>query len=136
MDRHSLDDGTPQEALALERVELSDDSDGEFKYDAVSVSESDASDGEAEEDLDAALLSLQRKDEAQTTSVPHTGATNHQEAPRASLEVRPSVVDDYIRNFLIKVGMLQTLDAFNTEWYELKSQFVVIMQNMAGGILN
>lgn len=30
--------------------------------------------------------------------------------------VRPAVIDDFIRKFLIKVGMTKTLDAFNTEW--------------------
>ncbi len=40
----------------------------------------------------------------------------------AVVETRPSVVDDYIRNFLIKVGMTRSLDAFNTEWYELQSK--------------
>ena len=36
--------------------------------------------------------------------------------------MRPSVVDDFIRNFLIKVGMTNTLDAFNTEWYALQAK--------------
>lgn len=36
--------------------------------------------------------------------------------------MRPSVVDDFIRNFLIKVGMTRTLDSFNTEWYELQAK--------------
>lgn len=39
-----------------------------------------------------------------------------------ALQVRPSVVDDFIRNFLIKVGMTRTLDCFNTEWYELQAK--------------
>lgn len=38
------------------------------------------------------------------------------------LQVRPSIVDDFIRNFLIKVGMTRTLDSFNTEWYELQAK--------------
>ena len=37
-------------------------------------------------------------------------------------QVRPSVVDDFIRNFLIKVDMKRTLDVFNNEWYELSSK--------------
>ncbi|CAN0270274.1 unnamed protein product, partial [Hapterophycus canaliculatus] len=37
-------------------------------------------------------------------------------------QVRPSVVDDFIRNFLIKVGLTRTLDSFNTEWYELQAK--------------
>lgn len=32
------------------------------------------------------------------------------------------MVDDFIRNFLIKVGMTRTLDSFNTEWYELQAK--------------
>lgn len=38
------------------------------------------------------------------------------------MQVRPSVVDDFIRNFLIKVGLTRTLDSFNTEWYELQAK--------------
>lgn len=40
----------------------------------------------------------------------------------AVIQVRPSVVDDFIRNFLIKVGLTRTLDSFNTEWYELQAK--------------
>jgi sperm-associated antigen 16 protein len=36
--------------------------------------------------------------------------------------VRPSVVDDFIRNFLVKAGMKKSLEIFNTEWYELLSK--------------
>ena len=37
-------------------------------------------------------------------------------------QVRPEVVDDFIRNFLIKVGMSRTLDNFNSEWYDLQQK--------------
>lgn len=37
-------------------------------------------------------------------------------------QVRPSVVDDFIRNFMIKAGMSRTLESFNTEWYELQAK--------------
>lgn len=33
-----------------------------------------------------------------------------------SIERHPEVVDDFIRNFLIKMGMHKTLDSFETEW--------------------
>lgn len=32
------------------------------------------------------------------------------------------MIDDFIRNFLIKVGLTRTLDSFNTEWYELQAK--------------
>ncbi|KAJ1435277.1 central pair associated wd-repeat protein [Ochromonadaceae sp. CCMP2298] len=43
-------------------------------------------------------------------------------AAHSTTEVRPSVVDDFIRNFLIKAGMKTTLDTFNTEWFELQTK--------------
>jgi hypothetical protein len=42
--------------------------------------------------------------------------------PRAHTDTLPSVADDFIRNFLIRAGMGRTLDAFNTEWFELQSR--------------
>ena len=36
--------------------------------------------------------------------------------------MRPSVIDDFIRNFLIKVKMNKSLECFNTEWYELQAK--------------
>lgn len=43
-------------------------------------------------------------------------------APRSHLDVLPAVADDYIRNFLIRCNLRRSLDAFNTEWYELKAK--------------
>lgn len=42
--------------------------------------------------------------------------------PEVRLERHPTVVDDFIRNFLIRAGMRRSLEAFNTEWYEMKAQ--------------
>lgn len=38
--------------------------------------------------------------------------------PRAVLKRIPEVVDDYIRNFLLRNGMHKTLEMFEIEWYE------------------
>lgn len=38
--------------------------------------------------------------------------------PRAILKRIPEVVDDYIRNFLLRNGMQKTLDVFEVEWYD------------------
>lgn len=40
----------------------------------------------------------------------------------ARTESYPSVADDFIRNFLIRAGLSRSLDAFNTEWFELKQK--------------
>jgi len=36
--------------------------------------------------------------------------------PKPSVTRRAEVVDDYVRNFLVRMGMNQTLDTFQTEW--------------------
>ena len=33
----------------------------------------------------------------------------------------PEVVDDFIRNFCMQMGLQRTQEAFDDEWYELKS---------------
>lgn len=38
--------------------------------------------------------------------------------PRAVLKRIPEVMDDFIRNFLLRNGMHRTLDCFEVEWYE------------------
>ena len=45
-------------------------------------------------------------------------------------EVRPSVVDDFIRNFFIKNGLNQSLEIFNREWYELQSKGLLSPESM------
>eukprot|EP01032_Pedospumella_encystans_P024193 gene24193-27370_t len=39
---------------------------------------------------------------------------------RSFTELKPTCVNDFIRNVLIKTGMRKSLDIFNTEWYELQ----------------
>lgn len=78
-----------------------EDDDDEFEYKEVSE---EVEDGE-EEELMAALASMQQQQDG--------GAVT---------QVRPEVVDDFIRNFLIKVGMTRTLETFNSEWYDFQSK--------------
>ena len=50
------------------------------------------------------------------------GIDEPQEIPKAAVSRRPEVVDDFIRNFLIRYKMTRTLDAFQREWYELQQR--------------
>jgi WD40 repeat protein len=97
----------------LERVELEDESDDDFDYGEVSEGEFADDSSDDDEDLDAAMKTLTRKREIKATETAK---------PVGITDVKPTVVDDFIRNFLIKVGMRATLDTFNTEWYELKAK--------------
>lgn len=38
------------------------------------------------------------------------------EAMQPQLQKHPEVVDDFVRNFLVRTGLSRTLEAFETEW--------------------
>eukprot|EP00501_MAST-03F_sp_TOSAG23-6_P000280 GSMAST32.ASY1.ANO1.286.1 assembled CDS len=87
------------ETEVIEEFLLTDDEDEEFNYDDV-PDHTFSSDEDDDEDLETALRSLNRV--------------------LSETAVKPSVVDDFIRNFLIKMGMMRALESFNTEWYQLQ----------------
>ena len=95
----------------LERVDFSDDEE-DFKYEQV---EDDVED-EDDDDFNEALSSLQLKQQGKLDGANKYNMSN------TITQVRPSVVDDFVRNFLIKAGLKKSLDAFNAEWYELQSK--------------
>uniref|UniRef100_A0A4W3JAM2 Sperm associated antigen 16 n=1 Tax=Callorhinchus milii TaxID=7868 RepID=A0A4W3JAM2_CALMI len=49
---------------------------------------------------------------------------------KPTLSHRPEVVDDFLRNFLIKMGMMKTLDCFQTEWYEMLQRGILNIDDM------
>ena len=95
----------------LDRVELSDDED-DFLYEEVN----DDDDADEEDDLAEALASIQLKQKNQG------GSTTMGLASNTVTQIRPSIVDDFVRNFMIKAGMKRSLETFNAEWYELNSK--------------
>jgi hypothetical protein len=100
-------------ARVLERVEFSDDEeDDEFKYEA--VLDDLEGDDDDDNDLQDALASIQLK---RGSGLGETAGLTS-----SITQVRPSVVDDFVRNFLIKAGLKRSLETFNTEWYELNSK--------------
>jgi hypothetical protein len=86
----------------LEKVEYDDDDDDDdFKYEEI-IEEDD----EDDDDLADALASLQQnKTIIPGTIQPNTGNTITQ--------VRPSVVDDFVRNFMIKAGLKRSLEGIH-----------------------
>lgn len=102
----------------LERVEFDEEEDDNFRYELID----DNNDNDDEEDdLADALASLQLKQRSSNSST-FQGTDGMTESKSVVTHVRPSVVDDFIRNFLIKAGMKKALESFNTEWYELQSK--------------
>lgn len=97
----------------LERVDFSDEEDdAEYKYEEVIEDVDDAED----DDLTDALSSLQLRHKSTLDSSVSQNLSN------TITQVRPSVVDDFVRNFLIKAGLKKSLDTFNSEWYEQQSK--------------
>ncbi|KAM6908105.1 sperm-associated antigen 16 protein-like [Lycodopsis pacificus] len=75
----------------------------DFQYEEVSQAD-DWRLTEGEEDLEAKVKAI--RDRAEATS------------PR-SITRQPQAVDDFLRNFLFQMGMMETLDCFQTEWTEM-----------------
>lgn len=106
------------EIEVLERRELSDDED-DFEYKEVDEGDNLGDEDDDDDDFAAVLASVQRLG---TDKVGLTESIHRQTEQRVLTQVRPEVVDDFIRNFLIKVGMTRTLESFNAEWYELQTK--------------
>jgi plasmid maintenance system antidote protein VapI len=122
MDEAALD--AQNEVEVVEQYEISDDEADEFDYDAVEAPDDDDDDDDDDEDFAAALASVQRLDEKSRagSTVASQRDIGTPAAKPTLTQVRPEVVDDFIRNFLIKVGMSRTLDNFNSEWYDLQQK--------------
>eukprot|EP00762_Andalucia_godoyi_P000031 ANDGO_02375.mRNA.1 Flagellar WD repeat-containing protein Pf20 len=123
-----------KETYVLEEVDFDpDDDDDDVDIAAVDVPSDAESDGDDtgfvehpetsqgdEEDFESMVRSLQKsklQDKSSTSNLNGTSLSSTS-VPRGQVSKRPEVVDDFIRNFLIKSGMMKTLDAFQSEWYD------------------
>ncbi|XP_067108250.1 sperm-associated antigen 16 protein-like [Osmerus mordax] len=96
----------------IESLTIPADSDDGFQYDEVTFEEH-CSLTEGEEDLEATVRAIQERSDDTTSVALNLDASQ----PRVSHV--PEVLDDFLRNFLVKMGMKKTLDCFQTEWTEL-----------------
>ena len=60
------------------------------------------------EDLDTAMQNLLASAPVDTAAA--------SEAAQPQLQKHPEVVDDFVRNFLVRTGLRRALEAFETEW--------------------
>ena len=84
------------------------DSDDDFAYDEVDIDDADPEEVEEDEDLESALMRVRQQAAAEQEARPI----------QPTVGTRPELIDDFIRNFLLKMKMTKTLDSFQTEWYE------------------
>ena len=115
------DAGPDADAYYLEPVTLDDDDDDDYNYEEVEVEEGEeeAPEGpeDEDEDLEQALTTLRSKGEEAVAREPKEDLP-----PRPVVTRRPEVLDDFIRNVLLKMGMNETLDMFQREWYRLTGE--------------
>merc|ERR1719327_2576391 len=109
----------------VDNYELTDDDSDDDGIDYASVRSSDLSEDDDDEDFNTAQRSLEAFSKISDTPSKKEPEDSHFVDQKASTVVKPSAIDDFIRNFLLKMGMLKSLDSFNTEWYELQSKKLV-----------
>lgn len=98
----------------LEAIELSDEDDDEFPYEELPEDPELLEDEEEElDDINRLLAETKPKEDPQEGQA----GVEHM----AQVQKRPQVLDDFFRNFLMKYGMKRSLEAFQTEWYELQN---------------
>jgi len=103
--------GEEKQHTILEAIELSDESDEEFNYEDL------PDEPELLEDEEETLDDINR---LLAETKPRTDAQDDESGAVAKVQQRPQVIDDFFRNFLLKYGMKRSLEAFQTEWYELQ----------------
>jgi len=96
----------------LEQLDISDESDDEFRYEEV------PDDPELAEEEDETLDDINR---LLAETKPQEKSHFDDEGPQAAVSQRPAVLDDFFRNFLLKHGLKHSLEVFQTEWYELQA---------------
>ncbi|KAJ8375671.1 hypothetical protein SKAU_G00062510 [Synaphobranchus kaupii] len=96
----------------LEKVSLPEDSEDDYEFEEVPIDD-EWSLTEGEEDLGAVMKALCDR----TNGI---GAVTESITPgKQQISHIPEVVDDFLRNSLVRMGMHKTLDCFQTEWYEM-----------------
>ncbi|XP_042535061.1 sperm-associated antigen 16 protein isoform X2 [Dipodomys spectabilis] len=93
----------------LEHITITEPSEDDFEYEE--IPDDNFSIPEGEEDLAKTIHLVQERD-TDTQIL-------EQETILPSKPVIPEVIEDFLCNFLIKMGMTRTLDCFQSEWYEL-----------------
>eukprot|EP01006_Ploeotia_vitrea_P046540 TRINITY_DN67032_c2_g1_i1.p1 TRINITY_DN67032_c2_g1~~TRINITY_DN67032_c2_g1_i1.p1 ORF type:complete len:643 (+),score=375.74 TRINITY_DN67032_c2_g1_i1:56-1984(+) len=130
------------EDFEYEEVELDEEDDGdEMNYEEVpAVGSDEDSDSDDEDGMKSVLATIKQERESRVSSASSSrqqssrgssgkragsgssSSGNNKKKPSSQSQQRGAVVDDFIRNFLIKHNMNKTLDAFQAEWYQLKQE--------------
>ncbi|XP_021780104.1 sperm-associated antigen 16 protein isoform X7 [Papio anubis] len=107
--RDTADAVAAEGAYYLEQVTITETSEDDYEYEE--IPDDNFSIPEGEEDLAKAIQMAQ--EQATDTEI------LERKTVLPSKPAVPEVIEDFLCNFLIKMGMTRTLDCFQSEWYEL-----------------
>ncbi|XP_025747919.2 sperm-associated antigen 16 protein isoform X1 [Callorhinus ursinus] len=107
-------------AYYLEQVTITEASEDDYEYEE--IPDDNVSIPEGEEDLAKAIQMVQ--EQATDTQI------LEQKTVLPSKQPTPEVIEDFLCNFLIKMGMTRTLDCFQSEWYELIQKGVIELRDI------
>uniref|UniRef100_A0A2K5QWK9 Sperm associated antigen 16 n=1 Tax=Cebus imitator TaxID=2715852 RepID=A0A2K5QWK9_CEBIM len=107
--RDTADAVAAEGAYYLEQVTITDTSEDDCEYEE--IQDDNFSIPEGEEDLAKAIQMAQ--EQATDTEI------LERKTVLPSKHAVPEVIEDFLCNFLMKMGMTRTLDCFQSEWYEL-----------------
>lgn len=112
-----------EDTFYLEEASIEPDSEDDFQYEEVGADDDfSVSGNEEEEDLDTILRTANDK---QMISV----SEETKDDPVVVSRTRAEVVEDFVRNFLVRKNMMRTLDCFQTEWYEFKEKGLLMKED-------
>lgn len=100
-----------------DRESIATESDVDLRYEELCLDD-DWSLTDQEEDLEATVRTIQARAELSAAGLPS--------GPGCPVPHQSSVaVEDFLRNFLLQMGMTETLDCFQTEWLEVMQKGLV-----------
>ncbi|XP_064371420.1 sperm-associated antigen 16 protein isoform X2 [Dromaius novaehollandiae] len=118
-----MEEAAGAEASFCLQITITDDSEDDYQYEEVPADD-EFSVQEGDEDLSKALQTIQEQaEDAQIL------ASRSVLSSEKSVSEIPEAVDDFLCNFLVRLGMSRTLDCFQTEWYELIQRGVFTAQD-------
>nr|XP_017504567.2 sperm-associated antigen 16 protein isoform X1 [Manis javanica] len=107
-------------AYYLEQVTITERSEEDYEY--KEIPDDNVSIPEGEEDL-AKLIQIAQEQATDTQIL-------EQKTVLPSKHAVPEAIEDFLCNFLIKMGMTRTLDCFQSEWYELIQKGVTELRDV------
>nr|XP_034994797.1 sperm-associated antigen 16 protein isoform X2 [Zootoca vivipara] len=110
---------TTEGTFCLQQISVAESSEDDYQYEEVPADD-EFSLQDGDEDLAKALYTIQEQAVDAQIMAQRSG-----QIAKHSLSETPEVVDDFLCNFLIRMGMNRTLDCFQTEWYELMQRGVL-----------